>query len=1123
VTSTFRPVDEHVREEIRTATAENLLVEAGAGTGKTTVLVRRIVEVLRSGRATVDDVAVVTFTEKAATELAARVREGLEGARRDATDAAERTRLNEALRGLYRARIETLHAFATSLLRERPVEARVDPGLRPLDEVAASLLFDEVYEDWLSEVLAGADPALERALRRGFDLEHLRDAAQILDDNRAALPLAPLTYDAPDIATCAKAIAGAAADLRALAPRCTKPDEDKGYLQLDAFLAYADRVAEAEDEAELERLILFRWPRPNRNAGTQGNWETPDDCRHMKATVGDVTDAVEACHTALRTDALAGVLGLLQEYVARHAERRRTDGVATFDDLLLWARDMLRDDLDVRRYFQDRYRAVLVDEFQDTDPLQAEIALYLTSDGRHERDWRALRPAPGKLFVVGDPKQSIYRFRRADIAIYDAVKRGPLAGELRQIQQNFRSVGGVLAFVNRVFASVFGAGEAGAQAAHVDLLPTSGDRVADLAGVIVVPGDGSATTADEVRTQESERLAALLHRAVEVERWPVRDARTDALRPARWRDVAILMPTRTGLETLRDALEALEIPYRADGARGFFGTVEVRELVAILRAIDDPTDALSVFTALRSHAFGCSDEDIVRHATAGGRLDPRAKPKADTPEPVAIALRTLRALHRERRGLSLPELVRRTLDESGLVELALLRGEAGRQSAANLLKIVEHAQAFTVAGGGALRSFTRWLAQRIDDAEFDEAEAAVAEETDDVVRVMTVHAAKGLEYPIVALSGFAGQTQTRKDPIGRPDEHRVHFRVGTASRGTFATPGFDAARAQEKELLERERARLLYVALTRARDHLVVPRIGEDCKGPLRWLLPHLPLPTPETVGTEVDGVHVYDPSLLTDVQVAPAPPVAAAGNGAVTAAEEALEDWRTRRDEAVKAASGGLTMTTASTVKPYDRVRPLAAVADADAEPVDVVTAPPLPLGDAVHRALEAVSLPDASDLDLVVAAACAEAGIRGHEALVADLARRCLDSAVMRRALRSGRFVREIPFTVPVDATGFAAGRMDLVFEEGSELVIVDYKTDALAPGDEPGLDVAMEHHRAQAAVYAAATEQAAGRTVREVVMVFPRANAQRSVAVDEALRAEAAVWLAKGGDHPPEAEGR
>ena len=256
---------------------------------------------------------------------------------------------------------------------------------------------------------------------------------------------------------------------------------------------------------------------------------------------------------------------------------------------------------------------MLIDEFQDTDPVQAEIATLLTDvDGDGV-------PEPGRLVVVGDPKQSIYRFRRADIAIYDEVKFGPLAAGQTLIQQNFRAVDGLLDWVNRVFDDAFGAGERGTQPPHVPLLAVRAAPAGQRAPVVVVHGDGQAARADEIREQEAERLAAVLDQAVRGEPWTVCDPDTRAAPPGTWRDCVILLPARTGIEIYIDALAARGIPYRAETRGAFFGTPEVAELIALLRAVDDPTDTPSIVATLRSRAFGCSDDDLLAYSVAAAR------------------------------------------------------------------------------------------------------------------------------------------------------------------------------------------------------------------------------------------------------------------------------------------------------------------------------------------------------------------------------------------------------------------------------------------------------------------------------------------------------------------------
>lgn len=766
--------------------------------------------------------------------------------------------------------------------------------------------------------------------------------------------------------------------------------------------------------------------------------------------------------------------------------------MADFDDLLIWARNLLRDNLEVRRYFQRRFACLLIDEFQDTDPIQVEMAAYLTSDGQEGTDWRALRPAPGKLFVVGDPKQAIYRFRRADLAIYDEVKRGLLAPGLRQIVQNFRSGSGVIDWVNSVFDELL-VEEPGIQPPNVPLVPASGDLGIGRPPVIVLRGGSSELNANGVREHEARGVAALLHQAVIEDHWPVRDRVTKEVRAATWRDIAIPLPARTGLGSYEEALALAGIPHRHEGSRDYFARQEVRDLVAILRAIDDPTDRFSLVGALRSSAFGCSDEDLVVHKATGGAFDYRPDAKSDS-EAVMEAFAMLRELHRSRGRTSLPELVQHTVEQSRLVEFALTLPD-GPQAAANLLAIVDQARAFTAAGGGGLRSFARWLAESTEN-EATEVDAGIAEETDDVVRLLTMHGSKGLEFPIVVLANLSSRGRGSREPV--PDEagHQLHFRVGSGGMGRtghYETPGYEDEWEAEKGALEAERIRLLYVAATRARDHLIVPCIeGKGAAGPFMKALGPL---LPEEHGHEVaaDGAWI-----LAADELPPAPEVEEAPSGeveaeALTRAVDERERWIGEHDELIRAARKDLEIAVASSVE--RAVRPLAAEASHSASTLLVSEGPPLPIGDALHLVMERVALPGAEDLDEVAEAACAEAGLRDNAGLVGEMARRCLDSGAMARALASDGWYREVPFTVTRNG-GFGTGRVDLVYREGEQLVVVDFKTDDVSGETAAHEAFTLEHHSGQAEVYAEAVGASTGLAVREVVFVFCRTGVEVSL---------------------------
>ncbi len=1094
------PVDQAVRDDVRSSLEANLCVEAGAGTGKTTVLVERIVELLARGRAVVDGIAVITFTEKAAGELAARVRQRLEERRTETLDPEERDRLGRALGELQRAHVETIHAFAASLLRERPVEAGLDPQFEVLDGVAAEVDFDRAYREWVAQLLEGDPPGLELAFRRGLDLKELREAAEALHRHRYLLPLNTPPAAQPDVGGFVAWLEPTARQLERLGGGCNEPDDDKGYPQIALVTAFADALREAgNDLAELERTVLFRAPWLTPGSGNAGNW-VPDGCKAFKDLVGEVKERLDALRLDLRTEALAGVLPLTEDFVAGYAAERLRGGRANFDDLLIWARDLLRDDVEARDYFRRRFSHLLVDEFQDTDPIQAEIVAYLVSpEGSGGFDWTNLRPSPGKLVVVGDPKQSIYRFRRADIAIYDEVKAGMMAGGEREIVQNFRSLHGVLEWLNAVFDRVLEP-KARVQPANVRLVPAPAQLELDRPSVVTLRRELPEGRARDLRTAEAEALARIAHRAVVEEAWLVRDRQTKEVRTAGWRDIALLFPWRTGIELYEEALTAAGVPFRHEGSRGFNSRQEIRDLVSVLLSIDDPTDRINLVAALRSAAFGCSDEEIFLFSITDGTLDYRAAARGlseEAPPAVREAMEILDGLHRERRGLSLPELVRRVIGRTRMVEVALAL-PGGDQPAANLLKLADQARAFSASEGGGLRPFAQWLAKERDE-ESPEADAVVAEETDDAVRVMTIHAAKGLEFPIVGLANLSTGAPNRHAPIPDAARSRLHLRVGTGYSGPFVTPGYHEAHAEERALVSAELRRWLYVAATRARDHLIVPIIvGGRQAGPLlEALKPDLPSPEAEPGSTE-RNCFVYDPALVDR-----APAIAPTSEGVIDDARlaEAARDrdaFATELAGVLKEGARERPIASATAVeKTWER--PLAAPIADDGSFVLSPGRAALEIGDAVHRVLELVDLPGAGNLDAVARAVCAEGGVEEHLAAVAAMARRCLGSAGVRRALASGSFHREVAFMVAGPDGALASGRVDLVFRDGEELVIVDYKTDTVA---EAAVDAHIARHREQAALYAHAVARATGLAVREVVFVFARPGVERAFAADAAL---------------------
>ncbi|MFL5362395.1 MAG: UvrD-helicase domain-containing protein, partial [Myxococcales bacterium] len=423
--------DAKARDLIQTNFDKTLVVEAAAGTGKTTELVGRIVALLRSGRTTLDRILAVTFTDKAAGEMKLRLRTSLEAAREKAT-GAEQDRLTDALRLLEVAQISTIHSFCADLLREWPVEARIDPLFELAAGETADRLFAQAFDSWFQRELEAPGEGFRRALRRrqrGWNPQSPRqallDAAWDLNEQRdfdAAWRRAPF-----DRAAESSAVVDRLADVAAFAPRASDPE---GWLakSLAEIARFVDELRRREEirgrdddglEAqlcELSRLKSWNWK-------GSGKWFAEGIERSaVLARRDEAKDLLDSFVERAGADLAARLREELRAPLTEYEELKRRSGKLDFLDLLLRARDLVRDAPQVREGLQRRFTHLLVDEFQDTDPLQAELLLLLSAEDPEGRDWTKVKPVPGKLFLVGDPKQSVYRFRRADIALYQRVK-----------------------------------------------------------------------------------------------------------------------------------------------------------------------------------------------------------------------------------------------------------------------------------------------------------------------------------------------------------------------------------------------------------------------------------------------------------------------------------------------------------------------------------------------------------------------------------------------------------------------------------------------------------------------------------------------------------------------------
>ncbi len=1092
------------RQKIRTALDTSLLVEAAAGTGKTHELVERAVALLASGRAQAESLVMVTFTKKAAGELELRLREALDRAR-DQAKGEDRARLEHALAHLEEAHISTIHGFCADLLREHPVEAGIDPEFVELDEDEGARLFRRTFRRWLEEQLLDLPRPLERALYRarpgwGETQDNLTtqlalEAQKLLErrDQDAQwdrepfdleAELSPLVVEARRLAALSRLGDPADALYQATGP----------LRALEDFLGRAS-PGTAELEERILRLRELKLPKK-----AYGKYSEATSQLAFTQAVQSLVDQTKLFGQRADADLAASLQAALRPVIDTYQEEKRRAGRLDFVDLLVEVRKLLVLQPLVRQQLSQRYSHIFVDEFQDTDLVQVEILFLLASADPQVLDWRSAAPVPGKLFLVGDPKQSIYRFRRADTLIYLEVKRilQTQGVQVVTLSHSFRATQNLQEAVNTAFGGHLVEDASTGQAGYV---PLSGGPAAPSTQPSLValasPKFYGKGTLNRAYAHVAVGFAAWLLQSG----WTVREGEQRV--PIEPRHIALLL-RRTKGEVLAPYLEALEdfgLPHQLGNGRLLRGRPEIEAMVTLLTALEWPDDELAVYATLHGPFYGLTDADLFSYRQAEGRLHPWRKGRQPSLAQVDQALDQLQQLsaRRNERALveTLSELWRLT---RGLTTLALRPN--GQLALDAIERVSELARRFEKRGGISFRSFVEFLE---DEAQRGKSPGESApSEGGDGIFVTTVHGAKGLEFPVVILA----------DPdapfsYARPDRYLDPARNKAVTTVFKLTPWELLAHADQEQGREKaEAVRLAYVAATRARDLLVVPGLAEG-RNPSypHWLLPLDPLLYPKRPWVAQPAPGLPWPLLDSLVDEQPqrsgaAPPRLLPGQyqaaaGPVTWMDLALLPQPTPTDHRGplgfinknaprEAAEGSIAAYTewkaareatlsAGAIASIVPVRP----SEAQGSPPRAKNVPSFELprrpgrpsgqrfGTLVHAILAEVPLSAASS-EVSALAKMQGLILSATEAEVVaatETVRGLLAHPVITRAKNASRVYREYPLVWPTETGEVLDGVADLVFLEPGQWVVVDWKTDADGP---------RESHQRQVQWYAEALKQ-------------------------------------------------
>jgi len=1052
-----------------------VFVSAGAGTGKTAVLVERVVRAVCDRGLDVDSILVITYTRRAAGELRTRIRAAF----------AERGR-HDLARELDGAWISTIHGFCARLLRSYPLAAGLDPRFRELEEAQAAVLRSEAFGEALAEFCAGEDPQrLELLATYGSDglrrmltsvYETLRAAGRQLD-----LEVAPR----PELGERVEELRAAAGSL------ARDPDTTDAQLQAASGL--------------LE--LLDRDLRPDRLMSL-GTYKARGD------RAAAYCDALAAVEQAALDEAAARDRALLQDlltlFAARYAEAKARESALDFEDLQLEARDLLRSQPDLREREQARFRSILVDEFQDTNRLQTEII-------------DLLRTPETELFFVGDEFQSIYGFRHADVQVFrerrDAVEQ-PLSLTL-----NYRSRPEVLAAVNELFGSDFGSEfqELAAAAEFPD--PVFGHPVE----LLVTDKESYKDSGVHWRRGEARAVARRVRELVDA----------GAATPG---EIVLLFAAGTDAEWYEDELRRAGLPtYRATG-KGYFGQQQVVDLLAYLRLLQNRYDDVALLSVLASPFVGVSNDALAlirrvasRRPLFTGIEHSMAPGLAERDERLLRAFRQrYDRLVETMPRLSLERLCEQIVSEHDY-DLAVLALWDGLRRYANMRKLARLARSYEELRGPDVEGFVRFVAEQ-EAVGARELEAVAEEEGADAVRLLTIHAAKGLEFKVVIVAD-AGRDRVPPSPdeiLALPDG-RFGFRVAdpvTAKRrGAF---DYEAVKEARQEAERAERLRLYYVAMTRAKERLIVSGsvdLGSDREvpTPIAWVLDRLEADQELAEAGDVPLELVRgDARLLVRVDRYRPEEAAVPHEEPEEKGQGQLELFSALEEFAAPPAAPELPPLVALPEPPLLRVRRLSFTAlstfeqcaykyfaryglglsERRVELEDGADRSGTEVGSLVHALLEEIDLaaPAVPELE--------DEQIRGLVAAYCE-------SDLARRVAALDGVEKERHFTFE-HAGVLVHGYLDAFYLREGRALVVDYKTNAL--GEASPEEIVEEDYGLQRLVYALASFRAGAEEVEVVYHFLERPEAPVEAVFTRAdlpeLEAElsAAIARIQAGEFPP-----
>lgn len=839
-------VDQAERDKITDVLNKNFLVEAGAGSGKTYSLVQRMVNLIVTGTYEIGEIVAITFTRKAADELKERFQTGLEKRRKETTDRLQKERIERALANFDQCYLGTVHSFCGRILRERPIEAGLDFDFSELDEKEDAQLVDEAWDRYIQHVRLYDRKKIDELVELGFDIANLRTSIHHLREYGDV----HWHYDEVEKPSLQEAFAELKKFIEYTKGMLPEEEPDKGYDSLQKKIIKTIRQLKYANLEQEKTIVNMLRPYEKKSSVTLNRWKDKDEAKEVRdeiqlVLVEVVEDTLrkwyEYCHNRL----IPFLKPALEVYEQLKIERSSLN----FQDLLVHTAKLLKNNSEVRAYFQKKYRCLLVDEFQDTDPIQAEIMLYLTGEELDETNWTRLTPRQGSLFVVGDPKQSIYRFRRADIDIYQRVKEiiTNTGGEVLHLIMNFRTVDTITKPLNNVFVKQLPEKETTYQAAYRELVSvkTGVQNEDEFQGVFEHMTPYSRKSRDVVE-QDAEAIAKYIRKVLD-----------EGLREPK--DFMILTRYNSSLKDYANMLQQYGIPVMTTGEITLAQDEKLQALSHLIKLLAQPTNSLYFTAVLRGPFFGISDRLLYEHQAKGGNLALFTSISDELAEEdkqlLEQALTKLKKYYDWRRKLLPTAAIEKVIYDVGLLPL-YLNSEQPKREFTRLFQVLERLRQHEASGHSGFHEVSERLYNLIQEEMIEE--MTLPNEQNAVV-VMNVHKSKGLEAPIVFLvepNKFVDNQNRIIQHIKRQDEHSIGYFAFFNEKGeTMAIPcNWQEYKEEEYNYLQAEEIRLLYVASTRAKEMLIVSKMdrNNEKNNPWHLLIEDMDL-VPLTISEEVE------------------------------------------------------------------------------------------------------------------------------------------------------------------------------------------------------------------------------------------------------------------------------